>query len=125
MITVEFDGVEYEAVTGGCAGCVFKSNTIGLNDCIEKHKCRNDGERIHFKRKEDKDTSTERDVWIDDACVVTFPSGGYVCCPLRMWQLKQMECQSYCAAFRIQDNFAKCQMMHGNQIIGKIIDRKE
>lgn len=67
------------------------------------------------------DISTEREVWIDDNFIVALPSGGYVCCPIRMWQLKQMECQSHCAAFGIKDGNAICKMMNGDQVIGRIV----
>lgn len=71
----------------------------------------------------DSAPSTEREVWIDEGDGTTSWLEGCIHCHTRKWTDSEFECQTDCAAFAIKDGCAICKMMHGDQIIGRIVER--
>lgn len=56
---------------------------------------------------------------------VKIKNGGHIYCHTRMAENDMLECQTDCAAYYAEDGYARCFMMRGTRIIGRIITQDE
>lgn len=65
---------------------------------------------------------TDREVLINKG-YLKINRGGCIFCHTRITNGYQTECQDDCAAFAIKDGCAICKMMHGDQVIGRLVEK--